>query len=156
LPVKEGLDMKKLEQGEYKLEELVAPAKQYQIHLGTYKAEPLFLKKGKYGLYATWGQNSKSLSCFGNRPMENVALADVLEVLERTTEQSSNSSESGIIRIITNNINIRKGKYGDYVFYKTPKMSKPSFLKLDGFEEDYKTCTLKTMTDWLKTTYGVV
>jgi DNA topoisomerase-1 len=156
LPVKEGLDMKKLEQGEYKLEDLIAPAKQYQIHLGTYKAEPLFLKKGKYGLYATWGQNSKSLSCFGNRPMENVALADVIEVLERTDAQSSSSSESGIIRIITNNINIRKGKYGDYVFYKTPKMSKPSFLKLDGFEEDYKTCTIKTMTDWLKATYGVV
>jgi DNA topoisomerase-1 len=156
LPVKEGVDMKKLEQGEYKLEDLIAPAKQYQIHLGTYKAEPLFLKKGKYGLYATWGQNSKSLSCFGNRPMENVALADVLEVLERTDSQSSSPSESGIIRIITNNINIRKGKYGDYVFYKTPKMSKPSFLKLDGFEEDYKTCTIKTMTDWLKATYGVV
>lgn len=156
LPVKEGVDMKKLEQGEYKLEDLIAPAKQGQIHLGTYKAEPLFLKKGKYGLYATWGQNSKSLSCFGNRPMENVALADVVEVLERTTEQSPSSSESGIIRIITNNINIRKGKYGDYVFYKTPKMSKPSFLKLDGFEGDYKTCTLKTMTDWLKATYGVV
>ena len=161
LPVKEGLDMKKLEQGEYKLEDLIAPAKQGQIHLGTYKAEPLFLKKGKYGLYVTWGQNSKSLSCFGNRPMENVTLTDVLEILERTDQLSSSISDSGkesssgIIRIITNNINIRKGKYGDYVFYKTPKMSKPSFLKLDGFESDYKTCTIKTMTDWLKATYGV-
>ena len=161
LPVKEGLDMKKLEQGEYKLEDLIAPAKQGQIHLGTYKAEPLFLKKGKYGLYVTWGQNSKSLSCFGNRPMENVTLTDVLEILERTDQLSSSisnsgkESSSGIIRIITNNINIRKGKYGDYVFYKTPKMSKPSFLKLDGFESDYKTCTIKTMTDWLKATYGV-
>jgi hypothetical protein len=93
--------------------------------------------------------------------MENVTLTDVLEILERTEQQSSSTepgkeSSSGIIRIITNNINIRKGKYGDYVFYKTPKMSKPSFLKLDGFEGDYKTCTIKTMTDWLKATYGVV
>jgi DNA topoisomerase-1 len=157
LPVKEDLDIKKLERGEYKLQDIIAPAKQGQIHLGTYKSEPLFLKKGKFGLYVTWGQNSKSLSCFGNRPMDNVTLIDVLEILEKSEQTTSNDSisNSGIIRIINNNTSIRKGKYGDYVFYKTSKMSKPTFLKVDGFEEDYKTCTLKVLTNWLKANYGI-
>jgi len=166
LPVKEGIDIKKLERGEYTLQEIIAPAKQGQIHLGTYKMEPLFLKKGKFGLYVTWGQNSKSLSCFGNRPMENVTLDDVLTILE-PAEQDTNtntntntntthtSSSSGIIRFITKDISIRQGKYGDYVFYKTSKMSKPLFLKLDKFEGDYKTCTIKIFLEWLKAEHNI-
>jgi hypothetical protein len=37
--------------------------------LGKYKDEDLILKKGKYGLYAIWGDNKKSLSSLGNRPL---------------------------------------------------------------------------------------
>ena len=39
-------------------------------------------------------------------------------------------------------MNIRKGKFGDYIFYKTEKMKKPRFLKLKGFAEDYKSCEM--------------
>lgn len=150
LPVKEGIDVKKLERGEYKLEDIIATVKQNQIQLGIYKDEPLVLKKGKFGLYATWGKNSKSLSSFGNRPMENVKLEDVLEILNKAEEKTESGGETGVIRFITNDISIRNGKYGPYVFYKTKKMTKPLFLKLTNFEGDYKTCTIATFLDWLR------
>jgi len=153
LPVKEGLDLKKLERGEYKLEDIVATVKQNQIQLGIYKDEPLILKKGKFGLYVTWGQNSKSLSSFGNRPMESIKLEDVLDVLNKAEEKAESvggEASSGVIRFISNDISIRNGKYGPYVFYKTKKMSKPLFLKITNFEGDYKTCTIATFLEWLK------
>jgi len=153
LPVKEGLDLKKLERGEYKLEDVVATVKQNQTQLGIYKDEPLILKKGKFGLYVTWGQNSKSLSSFGNRPIESIKLEDVLEILKNAEAktESGEASASGVIRFITNDISIRNGKYGPYVFFKTKKMTKPLFLKLTNFEGDYKTCTIATFLEWLKT-----
>jgi DNA topoisomerase-1 len=153
LPVKEGLDLKKLERGEYKLEDVVATVKQNQTQLGIYKDEPLILKKGKFGLYVTWGQNSKSLSSFGNRPIESIKLEDVLEILKNAEAktESGEASASGVIRFITNDISIRNGKYGPYVFFKTKKMTKPLFLKLTNFEGDYKTCTIAIFLEWLKT-----
>jgi DNA topoisomerase-1 len=150
LPVKEGLDLKKLERGEYKLEDIVATVKQNQIHLGVYKEEHLVLKKGKFGLYVTWGQNSKSLSSFGNRPIDSIRLEDVLEVLNKAEEKTDSGEATGIVRFITNDVSIRNGKYGPYVFYKTKKMIKPLFLKISNFEGDYKTCTISSFLDWLK------
>ena len=153
IPVREGIDLKKLERGEYKLEDIVAPAKQNQIQLGTYKEEPLILKKGKFGLYVTWGQNSKSLSSLGNRPMENVRLSDVLDVLEKS--ESGGDASSGVIRFINNDISIRNGKYGPYVFYKTKKMTRPLFLKLTNFDGDYKTCTVAAFFGWLQSEHDL-
>jgi len=153
LPVKEGLDLKKLENGEYRLEDIVATVKQNQAQLGIYKDEPLILKKGKFGLYVTWGQNSKSLSSFGNRPIDSIKLEDVLDVLNKAEEKAESvggDTSSGVIRFISNDISIRNGKYGPYVFYKTKKMTKPLFLKITNFEGDYKTCTISTFLEWLK------
>lgn len=160
LPVKEGIDIKKLENGEYKLEDIVANPQSNQIELGLYKTMPLILKKGKYGLYVTWGDNSKSLSCFGNRPIENITLEDVLEILNKSEiecemNKDTDNKTSSIIRIITNDISIRNGKYGEYVFYKTSKMKKPMFIKLSEFKGDYKTCTVASLIEWLKTEHNL-
>jgi DNA topoisomerase-1 len=156
LPVCENIDLKKLERGEYTLQELVSQKKITQLQLGLYQSQPLFLKTGRYGLYATWGESSKSLACFGNRPMENITIEDVIKVIEEsasattTSTSTSTMKSSGIIRFLSNEISIRQGKYGDYIFYKTAKMKKPLFLKLDNFQEDYKTCTNTCFMEWFK------
>jgi DNA topoisomerase-1 len=155
LSVRDDIDLKKLERGEYKLEDVFAAPKTNQIILGTYKELPLILKKGKFGLYVTWGENSKSLSSFGNRPIENVKLDDVLDILKKSEETSPDGNTSGIIRIINNDISIRNGKYGPYVFYKTTKMKKPLFLKFTNFKEDYKTCTHSIFFEWLKMEHDI-
>ena len=45
-----------------------------------------------------------------------------------------------MIRVINNDISIRNGKFGHYIFYKTEKMTKPKFIKLKAFKGDYNTC----------------
>jgi hypothetical protein len=61
-----------------------------------------------------------------------------------------------MVRKITDDISIRNGKYGDYIFYKNKKMKKPQYLKLNGFPGDYKTVNINIFLEWIKTTYNIV
>jgi len=158
IPVKKDIDLQKLERGEYKLEDIIEYTKNDNMCAGKYQGFDLLLKKGKYGLYVSWGENSKSLSCFGNRPMENITYEDILEIIEKdkdTTDSNKKSFTANIIRKLNDNISIRNGKFGDYIFYKTSKMTKPQFLKLGGFKEDYKSCDKKAILEWIQTEYKV-
>lgn len=114
-----------------------------EIILGNYENELVVIKKGRYGLFVTWGENSKTLKEFGNRPIENITLKEVEPLLKTT------------IREINTNMTIRKGKNGDYIFHKTPKMKKPQFFKLEGFYADYRTCELELLIDWIRKTYHI-
>ena len=38
-------------------------------------------------------------------------------------------------------------------FYKTSLMKNPTFLKIKGFTEDYKTCPVENIIEWIHTTY---
>lgn len=160
-PVKKDIDIHKLENGEYTLDELIDKENLFII-LGDYQEHPLTLRKGKYGLYASWGEKTKNLSCFGNRPMENINFEDVKEILDKECIESNVGpngveqvrSASNIIRQINNNISIRSGKFGDYIFYKSQKMTKPMFLKIGGFKGDYKNCHIDILQDWIKDEYG--
>ena len=40
------------------------------------------------------------------------------------------TANKNVIKVINENISIRKGKYGPYVFYKTRSMKKPKFIKI--------------------------
>jgi len=85
-PIKKGIDIYRIK--ESNIDEIVdskkieLKQKRDGIELGEYQGELLLLKKGKYGLYASWGENTKSLKKLGNRPMNNIRLEDVLEILE--------------------------------------------------------------------------
>jgi len=150
--VKAGLDLDILEKGGYKLEDIIE--KMTSNKIGKYQGEDLIVRKGKFGLYVTWGDNSKTLSCFGNRPVENITFEEVFIILEKDGVLDPDKSV-GFLREITPNISIRRGKYGDYIFYKTSKMKTPKFLKLNGFKEDYRNCEKITIKMWIKETYNV-
>lgn len=119
-----------------------------QFILGEYDGQELILRKGKYGLYVTWGKESKTLKELGNRPMDNITFDEVKTILDKG---------STIVREITPHMSIRKGPKGDYLFYKTPKMKKPSFHNIQMFvsecKEDYKTCQLTVLKSWIASTY---
>jgi DNA topoisomerase-1 len=150
--VKPDLDLDILESGGYKLEDIIEKMTSNKIE--KYQGEDLIVRKGKYGLYVTWGDNSKTLSCFGNRPVENITFEEVFIILEKDGVLDPNKSV-GFLREITPNISIRRGKYGDYIFYKTSKMKTPKFLKLNGFKEDYRNCDKTSIKMWIKETYQV-
>jgi len=160
--IKKDIDLTKLEKGEYKLEDLLESenekeSKKNGILIGKFHSEDLFIKKGKYGIYAHWGENNKSLSCFGNRPIENILYDDVLKILmkdevfkdDKDSKNKSLKYKANVIREITNNVSIRNGSYGDYIFFKTSKMKKPVFYKLNGFKGDYKTCNIDLLKSWI-------
>ena len=118
-----------------------------EINIGKYEGHDLLLKKGKFGLYATWGTNTKSLKEFGNRPIESIPFNEVEALLEKNT--------TNMVRELSNNVSIRKSIKGDYIFYKLPKMKKPSFFKLDGFDNDYINCDVELIKSWIKEKYNI-
>ena len=144
ISVKPNIDIHKLERNEYKLEDIVQ--KETVNVLGQYEGHDLILKQGRFGLFVSWGESSKSLKCFGNRPIENIHYEDVIPILEKNT----------IIRSISDTISIRNGKNGDYIFYKTAKMKKPGFYKINNFKDDYKSCDINLIKDWVYENYNIV
>jgi len=149
-PVAKDIDIHKLEEGKYELNEIIAPAtthKKNEYTLGKYNEHDVIIRKGKFGLYISWGENSKTLKELGNRPIESITFNDV----EKFLYEGSN-----IVREISNNITIRKGQKGDYIFYKNTKMKKPQFYNLNGFSESYKTCNINILKSWISETHKIV
>ena len=149
--VKKDINIEKLKNGEYKLEEIIETKEDNNKLLGTYKDKNVYLKYGKFGYYLEWGEVKKSLKYVKiNVPIKNIELDDAINVL-----QNAESSDNSLVRKIDDKLAIRKGKYGDYIFYKTEKMKRPLFFKLNGFDEDYKTCAIERLRAWIKEKHEV-
>jgi DNA topoisomerase-1 len=123
-----------------------APKAASSYNLGKFEGEDVILKKGKYGLYITWGKNNKSLKDLGNRPMESITFKEIEPLL---------NEGSNLIRTLTPFLSIRNGPKGDYIFYKGVKMRKPSFHSLSGFEHDYKKCISVVLQSWITEKYAI-
>jgi DNA topoisomerase-1 len=151
-PIKKDIDISKLENGEYELNEIINTEKtpKSQFILGQYEGKDIILRKGKFGLYITWGDNSRNLKELGNRPIENITFQEVKDILEKG---------SNIIREINSCASIRKGPKGDYLFYKTSKMKKPQFYDIKNFigetSEDYKICDITILKSWIEEKYNI-
>ena len=149
--VKKDIDIDKLKQGKYKLEDIVLTSEDNNKVLGKFKGEDVYLKYGKFGYYLECGELKKSLKTVKlNVPTKNITIEDAISVLDGTT-----SGDNTLVRKIDNILSIRKGKYGDYIFYKTEKMRKPQFLKLNGFDDDYKSCSIQNIKSWIQEKYQI-
>ena len=151
-PIKKEFDVKTLEQGKYTVDELVDANKsaKSQYILGEHNGKDVILRKGKYGIYISWGENSKTLKELGNRPIENITFDEVKKYLEEG---------NNLIREINASATIRKGPKGDYLFYKTSKMKKPTFHDIKSFasetNEDYKICDIAILKSWIHEKYKI-
>jgi len=151
-PIKKDVDTKLLEKGAFTAEDIIDTNKtaKSQYILGQHNGKDVILRKGKFGLYISWGENSKTLKELGNRPIENITFDEVRKYLDEG---------SNIIREISSIISIRKGPKGDYIFYKTAKMKKPEFKDIKAFvsetKEDYKICDITILKSWLSDKYGI-
>jgi DNA topoisomerase-1 len=162
------LDIEKLKNGEYKLTDLVdvttnnnatPNSKPNENNLGKWvedstqpdQQQDIIIKTGKFGTYAVCGEMKKSLKCFGNRPIFNITLEEVVPILFGTTENPKSSNpHSKIVRQITESLSIRDGKYGNYIFYKTQKMKKPRFISLTGFKGNVQEETEDNLKKWIR------
>jgi hypothetical protein len=121
-----------------------------QVLLGQYDGHNVFIKKGKYGSYLSWGAHTRQLKETGNRPIENISFEEIQPYLEEG---------GGTVREINSNLSIRRAPRGDYLFYKTSRMKKPQFHDIHSFaaetNENYKTCSLNVLKEWIRETYNL-
>lgn len=154
MPVKKEIkiDLEKLKSGSYDLEELIESTFQTKS-LGKYENEELYLKNGKYDWYVEWGSNKKSIKNIQkemNKKLDELTLEDVLRFLEKEEKQEKNNN---ILRELTPNLSIRKGKFGAYVYYKKSNMKKPEFLNIKKFKGSFLQCEKETIINWINENY---
>lgn len=150
--IRKDIDIKLIENGDCNVDDIIDKKKpcKSQFILGQHNGKDVILRKGKFGLYITWGDNSKTLKELGNRPIENITFEEIKKYLDEG---------SNIIREISNVLSIRKGPKGDYIFYKNNKMKKPLFLDIKSFiielGEDYKICDKNILKSWIENKYNI-
>jgi DNA topoisomerase-1 len=69
---------------------------------------------------------------------------------ERENENTGTKPGNGCIRTLNSYASIRDGKYGAYIFYKTPSMKKPKFISLQGFPYTYTECDIELLLHWME------
>lgn len=148
--IKDDINMFQLINNEYTIDNITTKKISDDVLLGKYQEQNLYLKNGKYGYYLTWGTNTKSLNGYSGE-LSDKKLGDVISFIENT------SSNSNIVRIISEFTSIRNGKYGLYIYHKTKTMKKPQFLKLYGcpFLDNIETCKLDELKVWIKQKYEI-
>lgn len=138
------------------------------LKMGKYDNEDLYLKKGRYGLYVQWGENKKSLNGINIEPslithnniisyinnVNNFSIQKCIDELNKPDGSVSTEDEQNktLIRILNPSASIRRGKYGDYIFYKPKNSTKPEFISLKKYKGNYKTDPIPTILDWITTT----
>jgi DNA topoisomerase-1 len=157
------LDLDKLERGEYSLDDLVEIKNDY---LGKYLDEDVYIKTGRYGPYVEWGAKKESIKSI-SKPLDEISLADVIVILEAKhgtilTDSSTGprlppppTQNASILRVLSSNMSVRKGKFGAYVYYKRPDMKNPEFYNIKKFSQGFAVCEAQVLVDWIKTTYNV-
>ena len=147
-PVKKTMkiDLEKLKNQEYTLDEL------YEIKndcLGEYEGEQMTIKNGKFGPYVEWGTKRESIKKI-DKALDQITLEDVIKFLENQPVDKS------ILRVVTPELSIRKGKFGAYAYYKAANSSKPDFYNIKKFPEGFSTCDANVLIKWLEDTYKFV
>lgn len=145
LNVKKDIDIDKLKNNQYKLEDIVESKTASSKSIGKYKGEDVFVKSGKFGNYITWGENKKTLNGITKDISELTLEEDIIPLIENTV-----SLNTAVVRMINGDISIRNGKFGHYIFYKTHRMTKPKFIKLAGFKGNYNTCPIDEMVSFVE------
>ncbi len=128
-------DMDKLRRGEYTFEEV---AQTEDRALGEWNGHTVTLKTGKYGPYIEYNQGMHTSIGSLKKPMEEIVLEDVVSFMD--------------CRVLTPELSIRKGKFGEYIFYQTAEMEKPQFFNLKGCE-DHATRDTNALVEWITATY---
>ena len=145
LNVKKDIDIDKLKNNQYKLEDIVESKTASSKSIGKYKGVDVFVKSGKFGNYITWGENKKTLNGITKDISELTLEEDIIPLIENTV-----SLNTAVVRMINSDISIRNGKFGHYIFYKTHRMTKPKFIKLAGFKGNYNTCPIDEMVSFVE------
>ena len=146
-----NLDLEKLKRNEYTTEDLIEIKNNY---LGKYKDQDIYVKMGKFGPYVEWGENKQSIKKLleeTKKKIDEITLEDI----EKAFDDPAFKIDKNVLRVLTANMSVRKGKFGAYVYYKRPDMKSPTFLNIKKFPEGYSVCKIETLVKWLCDTYNL-
>jgi DNA topoisomerase-1 len=150
--IKKGIDFDSIKSGKCKLSDLLAIPSE---NLGKFKGLDVILKTGKYGAYVLIGDKTHSIKEI-EIALDKISLSDVISFLKLDEDKERKPISTNTLRSLTQNLSIRKGQYGLYIYYKMPHMKGPVFFNIKKFNNDPVTCDLKILLDWVKTTYPSV
>lgn len=116
--------------------------------IGYYNDNPILIKKGKFGYYLESGSQKESLKNYcenvGKLTQENA-----ISILE------GNIKNKNVVKQITPNLSLRKGKYGVYAFHQSPTMVKPVFYNIKKLRDGFMNYTNDMLIKWICETYNV-
>jgi hypothetical protein len=180
------IDIEKLKSGGYTLSDLLDIKERslgkYQRNIKINNSKDveeeieIILKSGKFGYYLEIlkSEESERISIADfikkytkeGKDINNLSINDIKQFIDKDSgnenirepseEQTSEKKNANILRVLTPNLSIRKGKFGAYIFYKTLKMVKPQFFKLNNFKQSFTLCKEETILEWIKTTYNIL
>lgn len=104
--------------------------------------ENITIKQGKYGYYIEMKNGSRFAIQDNKKAIHKWTKNDIEEYIE--------GKQKGYVRKITNDMTIRNGKYGDYIYYKTDKMKKPKFLSLKKYKGNIRDDDIEDVKDWIQ------
>ena len=140
-----NISIDKLKVNHYKLEDIIENEPEC---LGTYDNFPLKIKKGPYGNYLAFGDQKISLKEW-KQDICDLTYNDAIKIIESTISAKNKS----IVRNINDEMSIRNGKYGHYIFYQTSSMKKPTFFPLKKCPLSYESCEKNELIEWINNSY---
>ena len=141
--VRSDIDYEKIKSGLLKVDDIVDKISDESI--GMYKDHPINKKKGPYGYYIEWNNVRKSLN-----KETSITLDDAIKLLEAPAK---------FYLALDENLSIREGKYGKYIYYKTKSMKKPNFYKLNEYKDKITQSLdddeIQHLKRWIKEKYNI-
>lgn len=141
--VKDGITLQTIRDSGSLLEDVIDTENENR-NLGTYKDTNVLLKNGRYGPYIVYGTKNIGVKDI-DKMYNKITIADVIDLLDEN--KSDKISGSSILREISTTTSVRKGKFGNYIYYKTSKMNKPKFIKLGNLKDSFMSCNKKDIID---------
>lgn len=83
--VKQDIDLDKLRNGDYKIEEIIDHSK--SSFKGSFMGEEIFIKNGRYGIYTTWKGKNISLYYYKKVPIEKITLENVIWAIKQNAQK---------------------------------------------------------------------
>lgn len=139
-----NIDLELLKSGGYTADNLIEIKNGI---LGKYDGQDVILKTGKYGPYVECGDKKESVKSL-EKPLDQIKLEDVIPLFEK-----EDKPDKSVLRKIDETMSLRRGKFGNYVFYKTETMVKPEFFNIKKFDQCPITCDAQILIEWLRDKY---
>ena len=117
--------------------------------MGYWEGKLLYIQKGKFGLYVSWGENTLTLSSLGNRPLDNITFSDVEPLL---IEKQAN------FRQLSATLSVRKGQRGLYLCHLNAKKksNKPDFYSIAKYEGgNIMKDDVRDVKQWARHAFGI-